>query len=260
MKPCLIGVAGPSGAGKSELSRLIARRLPGPTALLSLDSYYRALSHLSFEERAQCNFDHPDSLDWELIHRDVAQVRLGHPIDEPIYLFDRHSRAAETRHIEPAPFLILEGLFALYDEAVRNLHDARIYVNAPGAREVALSVYRMGWYHGRGGRLVLQSRLLPVVRQPGWPPDRRLPKRTRPEAHHKVMAEEIATLGGGCFWCLEAVFDELDGVISVESGYAGGRRPNPTYQQVCSGATGHAEVVRVKFDPEELVATIERLA
>jgi peptide-methionine (S)-S-oxide reductase len=63
------------------------------------------------------------------------------------------------------------------------------------------------------------------------------------------MAEEIATLGGGCFWCLEAVFGELDGVISVESGYAGGKRPNPTYQQVCSGATGHVEVVRVKFDP-----------
>jgi peptide-methionine (S)-S-oxide reductase len=64
------------------------------------------------------------------------------------------------------------------------------------------------------------------------------------------MAEEIATLGGGCFWCLEAVFDELEGVTSVESGYAGGKRPHPTYQQVCSGATGHAEVVRVKFDPE----------
>lgn len=63
------------------------------------------------------------------------------------------------------------------------------------------------------------------------------------------MAEEIATLGGGCFWCLEAVFDELDGVVSVESGYAGGKRPNPTYEQVCSGATGHAEVVRVRFDP-----------
>ncbi|MBS1872588.1 MAG: peptide-methionine (S)-S-oxide reductase MsrA [Acidobacteria bacterium] len=64
------------------------------------------------------------------------------------------------------------------------------------------------------------------------------------------MAEETATLGGGCFWCLEAVFNELEGVRSVVSGYAGGRRPNPTYQQVCSGATGHAEVVRVVFDAE----------
>ncbi len=63
---------------------------------------------------------------------------------------------------------------------------------------------------------------------------------------------ETAVLGGGCFWCLEAVFDELDGVQSVESGYAGGRNPNPTYDEVCSGRTGHAEVVRVTFDPSVL--------
>jgi peptide-methionine (S)-S-oxide reductase len=63
---------------------------------------------------------------------------------------------------------------------------------------------------------------------------------------------EVAVLGGGCFWCLEAVFLELRGVASVESGYAGGRRPNPTYEQGGSGATGHAEVVRVTFDPGEI--------
>ena len=61
---------------------------------------------------------------------------------------------------------------------------------------------------------------------------------------------EIATLGGGCFWCLEAVFDELRGVRSVESGYCGGRSASPTYRQVCAGDTGHAEVVRVAFDPK----------
>jgi peptide-methionine (S)-S-oxide reductase len=63
---------------------------------------------------------------------------------------------------------------------------------------------------------------------------------------------EVATLGGGCFWCLEAVFDDLRGVGSVESGYAGGHRPNPTYEQVCTGTTGHAEVVQVTFDPREI--------
>src|SRR4051794_24528467 len=61
---------------------------------------------------------------------------------------------------------------------------------------------------------------------------------------------ETATLAGGCFWCLEAVYRELRGVESVKSGYAGGRRPNPTYEQVCSGATGHAEVVQITFDPD----------
>ncbi|OGA48184.1 MAG: peptide-methionine (S)-S-oxide reductase [Betaproteobacteria bacterium RIFCSPLOWO2_12_FULL_62_58] len=61
--------------------------------------------------------------------------------------------------------------------------------------------------------------------------------------------QEIATLGGGCFWCLEAVFDGLKGVTSVESGYMGGNQPNPTYEEICSGRTGHAEVVQVTFDP-----------
>jgi peptide-methionine (S)-S-oxide reductase len=63
------------------------------------------------------------------------------------------------------------------------------------------------------------------------------------------MATEIATLGGGCFWCVEAVYQQLKGIQAVESGYSGGRNPNPTYEEVCDGSTGHAEVVRVSFDP-----------
>lgn len=66
------------------------------------------------------------------------------------------------------------------------------------------------------------------------------------------MAIEIATLGGGCFWCLEAVYQELKGVRGVVSGYAGGTVPNPTYEQVCAGTTGHAEVVQISFDPDEV--------
>ena len=64
--------------------------------------------------------------------------------------------------------------------------------------------------------------------------------------------EEVATLAGGCFWCLEAVYADLDGVLRVESGYSGGTVPNPSYQQVCTGTTGHAEVVQVTFDPRVL--------
>lgn len=63
---------------------------------------------------------------------------------------------------------------------------------------------------------------------------------------------ETAVLGGGCFWCLEAVFDRMKGVQTVESGYMGGARPRPTYEQVCTGATGHTEVVRVTFDPAQV--------
>jgi peptide-methionine (S)-S-oxide reductase len=64
-----------------------------------------------------------------------------------------------------------------------------------------------------------------------------------------VNATQTAVLGGGCFWCLEAVFDQLAGVQSAESGYAGGRAPDPSYEEVCEGTSGHAEVVKIEFDP-----------
>jgi len=67
-----------------------------------------------------------------------------------------------------------------------------------------------------------------------------------------IVPLETAVLGGGCFWCLEAVFDEIEGVHSVESGYAGGPGANPSYEEVCGGRTGHAEVVRVRFDARRL--------
>jgi peptide-methionine (S)-S-oxide reductase len=66
-----------------------------------------------------------------------------------------------------------------------------------------------------------------------------------------TMNHEVATLAGGCFWCLEAVYDQLKGVQSVESGYMGGKTPNPTYDEVCGGNSGHAEVVRITFDPAQ---------
>ena len=68
----------------------------------------------------------------------------------------------------------------------------------------------------------------------------------------KPPSIQVATFGGGCFWCLEAVFEQLKGVHKVESGYAGGRTENPSYEQVCTGRTGHAEVVQVSFDPQEI--------
>lgn len=69
------------------------------------------------------------------------------------------------------------------------------------------------------------------------------------ESNFIQSSAQVATLAGGCFWCLEAVYDQLEGVVDVVSGYSGGKLPNPSYQMVCSGATGHAEVIQVTFDP-----------
>jgi peptide-methionine (S)-S-oxide reductase len=67
-----------------------------------------------------------------------------------------------------------------------------------------------------------------------------------------MATSEVITLGGGCFWCVEAVFDQVEGVTAVESGYSNGQVPNPSYEEVCTGRTGHAEVVRVSFDPQRI--------
>lgn len=74
----------------------------------------------------------------------------------------------------------------------------------------------------------------------------------QPLAAQPRPGHEFATLGGGCFWCLEAVYEELQGVVDVESGYTGGHVDRPSYRQVCGGGTGHAEVVRVEFDPQQI--------
>jgi peptide-methionine (S)-S-oxide reductase len=74
----------------------------------------------------------------------------------------------------------------------------------------------------------------------------------KPLGAQPAPGHQFATLGGGCFWCVEAVFEELEGVVDVESGYSGGTVNNPTYRRVCDGDTGHAEVVRVEFDPERI--------
>lgn len=68
----------------------------------------------------------------------------------------------------------------------------------------------------------------------------------------KTMQPEVATLGAGCFWCVEAIYQQLEGVVKVESGYSGGQTAHPTYEEVCTGRTGHAEVIQVTFDPQKI--------
>jgi uridine kinase len=127
MRSHIIGVAGPSSSGKSELARELVQRLPG-TAIVSLDSYYHDLKGIPFEERGKINFDRPDALDWELLHGHLMAIAAGRAFDEPVYSFAEHARTAATRRIEPTPYLIVEGLFALYWPELRAMLDTKIYV------------------------------------------------------------------------------------------------------------------------------------
>lgn len=129
-KTTVVLIAGLSGSGKSALAKFLLRELP-EAAAVSLDSYYKPLSHLNWEERARMNFDHPDALDWPLIRGQVEILASGGQVEAPVYDFTRHDREARTERIGPARFLIVEGLLALADESLRRLAALRIFVDTP---------------------------------------------------------------------------------------------------------------------------------
>ncbi len=122
----MIGVAGLSGSGKTALARKLAPHLD--SEVITLDAYYHSQSHLSLAERANLNYDHPDALDWPLLSAHLAALSRGEPIEEPVYLFDQHTRAQRTRRIEPRSIFIVEGILALHHPAVRELLDVSVFV------------------------------------------------------------------------------------------------------------------------------------
>jgi uridine kinase len=132
MRPHIIGIAGPSSSGKSELARHLVQRLPG-TAIISLDSYYRGMEEIPLEARKKVNFDHPDALDWTLLHQHLKAMTAGAAIDEPVYSFADYARTSLTRRIEPGPYAIVEGLFVLYWPVLREMLDTKVYVETDPA-------------------------------------------------------------------------------------------------------------------------------
>ncbi|MGE5263706.1 MAG: uridine kinase [Acidobacteriota bacterium] len=130
VKPVLIGVAGGSGSGKTTVSRTILERVGSDRiAYLQHDSYYRDRSSLPFEERAKINYDHPDSLETDLMGIHLGQLRAGHAVELPVYDFARHVRTAETRRLGPHPVILAEGILIFVDRALREMFDIKIFVD-----------------------------------------------------------------------------------------------------------------------------------
>jgi uridine kinase len=128
-KTVLIAIAGPSCAGKTETAKAVAHHLS--SRIVSLDSYYIPLDHLGYEQRVRFNFDEPAAIDHELLIVQLKELVSGHAIDVPNYDFAAYTRTSSTHRVQPAPFLILEGLFVLYWEDLRALCDLTVYVDAP---------------------------------------------------------------------------------------------------------------------------------
>ncbi len=130
----LIGICGGSGSGKTTLADMVAAEL-GPTraASLAFDNYYRDLTHLTFEERVDTNFDHPDSLDVELFVNHLLALREGHEVAVPIYDFATHTRTTNVHILEPKPVVVVEGILLLAYPELADVFDLSVYRSCPEA-------------------------------------------------------------------------------------------------------------------------------
>lgn len=129
--PFIIGVAGGTGSGKTTVTeRVIETVGEGSVAILAQDWYYRDQAHLPPEERAQTNYDHPDAFDWSLLLAQLRALRDGEPIYAPLYDFTKDTRAGSTVAVLPAPIIVVEGILVLYEPALRDLMDLKVFVDA----------------------------------------------------------------------------------------------------------------------------------
>lgn len=156
--PVVIGIAGGSGSGKTTvLERIIEEFGPDSIAVLDHDAYYRDLSHLSPEERAQFNFDHPDALETDLMREHLDCLIEGETVEKPVYDFTTHTRRDETEGVEPRPVIIIEGILVLAKPLLKERMDIKIYVDAADDIRLMRRIRRDMQERGRSIEGILQQ-------------------------------------------------------------------------------------------------------
>jgi uridine kinase len=159
----IIGICGGTGSGKTTVAQRILEAVGDDQVVyLQLDSYYRDLSHLPFEERVKINFDHPDALDTDLLIAHVEQLVAGQPIDQPVYDFTQHICKPETTRIEPKPVTLIEGILIFENARLRALMDLKIYVDTADDLRFIRRLQRDIIERGRTVESVIQQYLATV--------------------------------------------------------------------------------------------------
>ncbi len=165
----IIGLGGGTGSGKTTVVQQIVSDFPeGQVAVISQDSYYKDLSHLSREDRTKVNFDHPNAIDFPLLCEHLRELKEGRSILEPIYSFIEHNRTKETRLISPTQVLVVEGILILTDPTIRDLFDIKIFVHADSDERLIRRLKRDIAERGRDLEEVLsryQTTLKPMHQQ-----------------------------------------------------------------------------------------------
>lgn len=132
MESLIIGIAGGSGSSKSTFTNRIKKRFGDDVVVLYHDNYYRRQDGIPFEQRVTVNYDHPDSLETELLVEHLKLLRQGKAIDCPVYDYSQHNRSDKILHITPSPVILVEGILLLADPRVRELLDIKVYVEERG--------------------------------------------------------------------------------------------------------------------------------
>ncbi|MCA9607387.1 MAG: uridine kinase [Myxococcales bacterium] len=146
----VVGVAGGTGSGKTTVSKRIVEALgPDAVSIFQHDNYYRDRPDLTYDERCLLNFDHPDSLETELLIEHLVAIRKEQAVDVPVYDFATHRRAAETRHVEPRPVVIVEGILVFVERRLRQYLDLKLFVDTPADIRVFRRIRRDLEHRGR---------------------------------------------------------------------------------------------------------------
>lgn len=128
----IIGICGGTGSGKTTVVNKILEILPANhVAILSQDSYYKDNSNISIEERKHINFDHPDSIEFDLLYKHINELKKGNSIEKPIYSYITCTRSAETIHIESKDVILIEGILLFTDKRIRDICNVKVFVDAP---------------------------------------------------------------------------------------------------------------------------------
>ena len=153
----IIGIAGGTGSGKTTVVKKILEKLPQETvSLISQDSYYKDNKHISLEERQKINFDHPNSLEFSLLTKHIAELKNGSSIKQPIYSYLTCLRSDETITVKPTNVIIVEGILILTNPELRKLFDIRVFVDADADDRLARVIKRDIIERGRSVETVLE--------------------------------------------------------------------------------------------------------
>ena len=165
----IIGIAGGTGCGKTTVVNQILNELPeGEVGVISQDSYYKDTSHLSYNERVKINFDHPRSIDFDLLTDHLKELKQNKPINQPVYSFVTHNRTGDTVLTHPRKVMIVEGILILTNPELRDLFDIKIFVHADSDERLIRRLKRDIAERGRDLDEVLlryQSTLKPMHEQ-----------------------------------------------------------------------------------------------